>query len=275
MHIRTFDSIADFLGYTALFLERREVENNLLLGVLGHLRQTPPATPPLLCAVEDGSAVIGAAVHQAPHKLLLTDMPPLAVASLADALARRRFEFPGALGPGPATELFARAWRKLSGRSVAAPRVLFLYQADRIAAPRPAPGRFREAIAGEAELLLPWIASFLDEVQDRTMKAEPRLVQTLIAEGRLFVWEDGPVVSMAAWSGGALRYARVNFVYTPPGRRGRSYASNCVAALSRRLLESGKTGCCLFTHADNPTPNAIYRRLGYEPVGSFREYWFQ
>jgi len=48
--------------------------------------------------------------------------------------------------------------------------------------------------------------------------------------------------------------------------RGRGYATSCVAALTTRLLDSGKTFCCLYTDLSNPTSNSIYQRIGYRPV---------
>ncbi len=71
---------------------------------------------------------------------------------------------------------------------------------------------------------------------------------------------------MAAWAGRTPNGLRINYVYTPPELRGRGYATACVAALSRALLEAGNRYCCLYTDLANPTSNAIYRRIGYRPV---------
>jgi predicted GNAT family acetyltransferase len=54
-------------------------------------------------------------------------------------------------------------------------------------------------------------------------------------------------------------------VYTPPAERRRGYAAAAVAEVSRRLLDQGAR-VCLFTDQANPTSNALYARLGYEPV---------
>lgn len=55
-------------------------------------------------------------------------------------------------------------------------------------------------------------------------------------------------------------------VYTSPHLRKRGYAIFCVAALTQRMLDSGKMFCCLYTDLTNPTSNAIYQKIGYEPV---------
>jgi predicted GNAT family acetyltransferase len=55
-------------------------------------------------------------------------------------------------------------------------------------------------------------------------------------------------------------------VYTPPHLRKQGYATSCVAALTQRMLDSGKRFCCLYTDLTNPTSNAIYQKIGYQPV---------
>ena len=52
----------------------------------------------------------------------------------------------------------------------------------------------------------------------------------------------------------------------PPAQRKRGYASACVATLSHLLLNRGYEFCMLYTDLTNPTSNAIYQAIGYEPV---------
>jgi ribosomal protein S18 acetylase RimI-like enzyme len=77
---------------------------------------------------------------------------------------------------------------------------------------------------------------------------------------------------MAAWAGRTGRVARVNYVYTPPERRGHGYASACVATLTQQLLDEGVPRCCLYTDLSNPTSNKIYQAIGYRPVCDAAEY---
>ena len=46
------------------------------------------------------------------------------------------------------------------------------------------------------------------------------------------------------------------------------------AAVSELLLEQGRRFCFLYTDLANPTSNAIYLRIGYEPVCDSRELAF-
>jgi predicted GNAT family acetyltransferase len=66
---------------------------------------------------------------------------------------------------------------------------------------------------------------------------------------------------------------RIQTVYTPDTLRRRGYASACVGQLTRRLVDSGQE-CILYTDLGNPTSNAVYRRLGYEPVVEALRYRF-
>jgi predicted GNAT family acetyltransferase len=71
---------------------------------------------------------------------------------------------------------------------------------------------------------------------------------------------------MAVAKGATRHGTRVGYVYTPPERRRRGYASALVAQVSQRMLSDGFRFCVLYTDLSNPTSNAIYARLGYEPI---------
>jgi hypothetical protein len=76
-----------------------------------------------------------------------------------------------------------------------------------------------------------------------------------------------------AVGGRKLKHGRtVGFVYTPPDKRGKGYATELVALLSQRILKDGYSYCCLFTDLANPISNRIYQRIGYEWVDEFRKY---
>ena len=60
----------------------------------------------------------------------------------------------------------------------------------------------------------------------------------------------------------------ISMVYTPPEFRNRGYATSCVSASSKNLLEDGFKFCTLFTDANNPTSNKIYEEIGFREVGS-------
>jgi hypothetical protein len=127
------------------------------------------------------------------------------------------------------------------------------------------PGLLRQAGAADVEILAPFARDFYREIGE---SAPPDALERAISEGRLFVWCDSEdrIVSMAAWAGLTPNGVRVNFVYTPPTQRARGFASNCVAALTRRLLESGRRFVFLFTDLTNPISNRVYQSIGYAQI---------
>lgn len=92
------------------------------------------------------------------------------------------------------------------------------------------------------------------------------MLRERIRPGRILLWEDaGEVVHLTGFNAPAHGVARIGPVYTPRRHRGRGLAAAAVAEVSRRLLAEGVRPC-LFTDQANPVSNALYERLGYEPV---------
>ena len=85
--------------------------------------------------------------------------------------------------------------------------------------------------------------------------------------GRLWFWvnQAGDRVHLTGASPPSFGVARVGPVYTPAAQRGRGWARNAVAEISRRIQAQGAR-VCLFTDQANPTSNKIYAALGYQPV---------
>jgi predicted GNAT family acetyltransferase len=67
----------------------------------------------------------------------------------------------------------------------------------------------------------------------------------------------------------------VNLVYTRPQLKKKGNATACVAALTQRMLDSGKRFCCLYTDLTNPTSNLIYRKIGYQPICDVQDWIFE
>jgi hypothetical protein len=94
-----------------------------------------------------------------------------------------------------------------------------------------------------------------------------RWMMERLEQSMVHFWEvDGRVVSSAHASRPTRHGQTINAVYTPGEERGRGYASNLMAALTEKLLNSGKRFCVLYTDASNPTSNKIYESVGYRVV---------
>lgn len=64
----------------------------------------------------------------------------------------------------------------------------------------------------------------------------------------------------------------VNFVYTPPEKRGKAYAQTNAANLCRMILASGKGFCTLFVDKANPVSNRVYCKIGFRAVEECCDY---
>jgi predicted GNAT family acetyltransferase len=141
-----------------------------------------------------------------------------------------------------------------------------LHRLTELVPPAPPPGQPRTAGLGDRGLLLEWQVAFRREVHEAP-DPRPHEVDDRLGYGGFTLWEaGGGAVSMAGVSRAVAGMVRVGPVYTAPGHRGLGYAGAVTAAVSRAALEAGAGEVVLFTDLDNPTSNALYRRLGYQPV---------
>lgn len=266
--VRRYREAAAFLERAEAWLLGAEVEHNLLLGIARRLTQSAEGfDPPVyLATVEEDDTLVGCAFRTPPYKLGLTRMPAAALPALVGDVAAVYDSLPAVLGPEPVVRSFAERWSEQQGVRARPGMRQRIYRLTRVTPPEHLPpGRMRPAGPEDVGLTARWMAAFRTDT-GVPVPASKRAAQDLIARGALFLWEDGRPASMAGWTGRTPNGARVAYVYTPPGLRGRGYATALVAALSRHLLESGLSYCALYTDLSNPTSNRIYQRIGYEPV---------
>ena len=279
MKLRTFSMAADFLDLVGPTLYASEAENSLLLGIAlrlvdGH-RYSDDA--PFLSCVEEAGRLFFIALRTPPHNLLLcTDgTPSEALGLVSEHLGEMRVTLPGVHGRADAATAFAAMWQAKTSAALRVGMEQRLYRLDEVMPPAGVPGRARWAEEDDVGPLTSWAECFIDEAVPDDPKHDARgVVERSVAARGLRVWEDGDRVSMCSRSRPTLHSASIGLVYTPPGLRGRGYASACVADLSQRILDSGKAFCTLFTDLANPTSNAIYQRIGYRPLCDFREIRF-
>lgn len=283
MRITAFDSPQTCLDRVEPFLEREEAANNLLLGLLYLLqdaeRTGASASDCLMAAVEeeDGSPVLVLLLNAL--NLIVAGqgagVPDAANQALAMLAASGR-EVPGVVGPPAAAERLACGWGDLRQLTPYVKMEQRIYRLDKVEPPAEAPGKLVQASADELELVADWYARFADEIDEPMTAGDAwKKAQASIASSSVYLWRDGGFVSMAKKARATRHGVVVSLVYTPPESRGKGYASNCVAALSQRLLDSGYRFCSLYTDLANPTSNAIYTRIGYRPVQDSMLYRFR
>lgn len=250
------------------WLLEREAEHNVLLGLLPKLTSGRHEfqEPIYLASVEVDGRVAGCVFRTPPYKLGVTRFPPGAEAAIVADVGAVFDSLPAVLGREEDAVRIAEAWARRTGASWAIGMRQRIHQLDALIEPaRPAPGRLRAPDASERGLIIGWLAAF--ERESRVTGPAPMvLADILMSGGDAWLWDDDGSVAITATPGFTPNGARVGYVYTPPDRRGRGYATTAVAALSRQLLAGRRRYCMLYTNVANPISNGIYARLGYRPV---------
>jgi hypothetical protein len=272
-----------FLARALPFLEEHEDEHALPLGLAHRLaRQGSTAREERLFVTvqeaETGGEVIATLLREGARKAILSRGTPAAARALGAWAAEGRLLLPGAVGPVDVVRAFAEAYAPPLGLVARRGMETRAHVCRAVVDPPAPPGAPRLAEPRDHETLLPWLVDFARHTTDRPTEADlTRSLDRMVSEGRIHLWEapGGEVVSMAARMRDTRRGASVSWVYTPPERRRRGAASALVAALSRRILDSGKEFCALFTDLSNPVSNEIYARIGYVPVADWEEALFE
>jgi predicted GNAT family acetyltransferase len=246
-----------------------------------HRRLSAPPEPSHWWVVvrDDAGAVVGAGMRSAafaPYPPFLLPMPPAAAVALARALHERGESISAVNGALPAVEPFAAQTARLTGGEVAVSRHTRLHELRELTPPAPVPGGLRAATEDDLDLVGAWYEAFAGDADEQA--GRPRGTGTdevpdtaelrrRLADGWVWLWTDGDgrPVQMTGANPPSFGVARIGPVYTPPAERGRGWASNAVAEVSRRIRAEGARAC-LFTDQANPTSNKIYTALGYRPV---------
>jgi hypothetical protein len=228
---------------------------------------------------DESGAMVGAgrrAAPFAPDPAFLLPMPDEAAVSVARAWHERGEEVLGINGALPAVDLCAAEVTRLGGGRVVVARHTRLHELGELVPPAPAPGRLVVATEDDVDLVTEWFAAFMGDADEQAGRPrdtnahevpEPEELRRRLRSGYLWFWVDatGRPVHLTGANPPAFGVARIGPVYTPPAERGRGWASNAVAAVSRLIRAEGARAC-LFTDQANPTSNKIYAALGYRPV---------
>jgi predicted GNAT family acetyltransferase len=262
------------------WLYRDPVRNNVICTVLDArldgTRELEPGSR-WLRVVDEAGELRGVAIQTPPRGPLLSPMPAVAAAVLADALAEGT-ALPAVDGPAAETRAFADRYARLTGVAVEPGLGMRLYRLDAVEQPDGVPGRFRAVVPSDRELIVSWVDEFSREAtpDHPRIDAASQVDDRLRRGGLMWLWEDGGQPVSFLWLSVPVAGAvRISAVYTPPDHRGRGYASACVAAASAHALATGATACVLYTDLANPTSNKIYQRVGYRPVADAQEYRFR
>lgn len=272
MEVERFDDPTAFRRVAEPLLMADEAANNLILGVSSDASGESTYETFRGWVVRHADDIVAAAGQTPPHNLILArSSSPEAI----DAIAVEVTDVPGVTGTLPEVEIFVA--RHPERRRTMRQGIYRLTEVRSEFEPKGC----RRASVSDRELLAAWMVEFTMEVAphiigpDRASDAiDTRLRGPDDTAGMWLLEVDGEPVSMSGYRSPTPTGIRIGPVYTPPDRRGHGFASRLVAALSQRLLDSGRQFCFLYTDLDNPTSNSIYQRIGYEMVAEGAEYSF-
>ena len=267
MNVRSLADAAAFLDAAGPLLLADEARHNLVLGIAGTLRDHPSVYEEYFLWLAEADGIQGAAVRTPPYNLALAQ--PRGEDALDALAAGIDDELPGVIGAQPEVESFARAWAARTGAVPRTVRGQGVYQLDRVEPQPYVPGRMIDARPEDREQVVAWWDAFVEEAigEDALeLGSETAVDHRFETESAgIVIWDDGELVSFAAYGNPTPNGVRIGPVYTPPDRRRKGYASALTAALSKRLLEKYRF-CFLFTDLANPTANRLYERIGYRRV---------
>jgi GNAT superfamily N-acetyltransferase len=267
VHIVELDDASEALEQARPFLASRPADHNLLLTILEHSVEF--SLEGTFWLALDGSTVVGFGLQSPPGMgAVLAPMPPETCRRLAAAIT---IPLPRVQGEVAAAAAFAGAWTERHHLAGVEPDAGRLYELGSLQAVDDARGRLRLAERGDRATLVEWARAFAGETA--TAEHAEEVVDIATARELLWVWDDNGPVSMSGASKPTHGVTRIQRVYTPPEHRGAGYATACVGGQSRLLEERGLR-CVLYTQLSNPTSNAIYRRIGYQPIAEIIAYRF-
>ncbi|MDD8001711.1 GNAT family N-acetyltransferase [Bacillus cereus] len=266
IQLHVYEEVVNFKKEVIPFLEKNEQENNLILGVLQMVQQ------PIFMGVAKQEEEVAVVFLQTEEKkqiiVAISEVMGVDIKELAKELTKVYPDIPGLIGNKKVVQRLAEEIAVLENKKMNVVMEQGVYALQQVKKKWTEEGIFREINSDELPVIEKWIYQFCEDVNLPTTKEEAeQTAHTLITNHRLFGLEiDGKLVSVAAKTRPTKNNITVNFVYTPKEERKKGYASNCVAALSQRMLDEGYKTTTLYTDLANPTSNKIYQEIGYEQI---------
>jgi GNAT superfamily N-acetyltransferase len=265
VEVRVHDSFDEFRAIAEPLYRRDPVTHTIELTALqaGGF----PVDSLLFTIWDDG--VAAAALQVPPYPLACNGIPATAMETAAVTLAEVRPGLTGVRGTRSSAVAFADAWHTITGGSGTISTEERLYRLGTLRTPNGVTGTARLAAGDDRGQLVEWVELFFRETfSQRDEAAAERFVDTANQVGdRFVVWDiDGTPVSMAMLRAPAADVSRIGPVFTPRDRRGHGYGSAVTAATAELAHRNGIADVVLFADLANPVSNAIYQRIGFEPV---------
>ncbi|PWU17448.1 MAG: hypothetical protein C5B49_08880 [Bdellovibrio sp.] len=274
-----FDSgVSEFLR-NSIDLEKEASIHSFILSLAARYQKSGRAPTCMVRGIDKtGQFIIAGIQTESNRPIIISKCSENNARLFARELATKISDLPGVNGPVPGVDTFAKVWTEIKSCGLESGPNLRLFELRTVNPPRKASGSFRVAKAKDEAVIFGWLREFHHEaVPHDPVQSDDELyrdIRDATKNEQFFVWEDeGNCVSLVVSRRETSSERWVGPVYTPKNLRGRGYASSLVAAVSERIVGSGKKGM-LFTDLANPTSNGIYQKIGYNPVADFRQFVF-
>ena len=288
MRFNLYNDVKDFYHDTYHVLLRHEAQNmiplgNLIIGYEGKDKNDwrDPVNW-LMATVSDEQGILLTAIMTPPFGITLyaTDnhIDDAALTCLIEGLLLTDFNIPGVVSEKSLAERFAQCYTAAKNMNYRVEFKQRIYELQKVNPEILNVGSLRSLQESDMSFFPYWFEEFQHDAfnSEERVKADYKNYYYQISKGDIFILEhERTAVSMAKISRKMKTVCGVALVYTPPYFRKKGYASSCVAALSRLILEQGYSKCVLYTDLANPTSNAIYQKIGYEPICDSLEIKFE
>ncbi|MFX1338877.1 MAG: GNAT family N-acetyltransferase [Promethearchaeota archaeon] len=283
MKVEFYEDINEFIDLAFPFLLKNEAENNLAFMILNSLKENLHRYgdyKPHLITVSENDEIKLISFRTPPYNQFIsyTDIL-ITVDLLIEELIKKNAILPGVLGFKKGAERFAKLWCMRNGLKPQLVRNERGHKLIQIAEETIGNRTFIIGTEANQSIILKWAEEMVLEAglmteagqMERTLN---QIKQDIIDQKMFLLLDNDEPVSMARNAGKTPNGNLINFVYTPPHLRRNGYATECVAKLSKQLLDGGNKFCFLFTDLANPISNSIYQKIGYRPVIDLDEYKF-
>ena len=283
VEIRSHNHASELISLSGTYLERHESENNLPIGLVYRLSESPHyygSKSPLLLSILEQGKVVGVAIMTPPRRIILSKIDTeirVAITHLVEYLRRINMRTPGVVGPSVEAQAFSDCWVEgIFGVSARVAMGLRVFEARKVVDVSLSPGRLRLACMDDHPLMTEWIANFSVEIKEPVdLESAKSHAERSIKAQELYIWDNGESVCIAKESRPTRNGTTINTVYTPPEHRNKGYATSCVWSLTQKMLTDRYSFCSLYTDLSNPTSNSIYAKIGYVPIGDALAFDFE
>lgn len=269
--INEYKSPHSFLEYNEQFLEKRELENNLILGICnGFVNKAEVQDGCVFINAVEGNNVKAVSIKTAAKAIIAGETNNnIYIKELADYYLENNIDLKGVFGE----DFYVNEFSNFYGKQPHVDMTLIVHQLTTVNKLPAAAGKFEMADSNDVDLVAGWSLTFEDEKNPAVRNSKEQVLKTTqakIALGNIFKWTDkGNTVCIAAINRKTKNAGIIGLVYTPDEYRGNGYATSHVQKLSEYILQNGFKYCGLFTDKANPTSNSIYKKIGYKPITEF------